>query len=190
MKIGLYFGSFNPIHIGHMAIANYFVEYTDLDELWFVVSPHNPLKEKKTLLDDHARLDLVQLAIKDDPRFKACDIEYRLPQPSYTIHTLTYLKEKYPKNTFALIMGSDGLKTFKKWKSADIIESEHIRYVYPRNPDDLLNKDKYKNLIVVDAPKMEISSTFIRNAIKHKKDIRHFLPNHVYNAIDKFGYFI
>lgn len=188
MKIGLYFGSFNPIHIGHMAIANYIVEYTDLDELWFVVSPHNPLKEKKTLLDDHARLDLVQLAVKDDPRFKACDIEFRLPQPSYTIHTLAYLTEKYPKNEFALIMGSDGLRTFHKWKSADIIKKGYDRYIYPRNTEDLLNKDE--NLIVVDAPKIEISSTFIRNAIKHNKDIRHFLPNQVYNAIDKFGYYI
>jgi nicotinate-nucleotide adenylyltransferase len=190
MKTGLYFGSFNPIHIGHMAIANYFVEFSDLDELWFVVSPHNPFKEKKTLLDDQARLELVRIAIELDPRFSACDIEFRLPQPSYTIDTLTYLKEKYPNKDFALIMGSDGLKTFNKWKNAELIEKNFPRYIYPRDNDHLNELAKNENVVVVNAPKIEISSTFIRSAIKEKKNTAHFLPHGVYEAIDKYGYYL
>ena len=190
MKTGLFFGSFNPIHIGHMAIANYFVEFTDLDELWFVVSPHNPLKEKKTLLDDHARLDLVRLAINNDHRFTASDIEFHMPQPSYTIDTLTYLEEKYPKKEFVLIMGSDGLRSFNKWKNAEMISENYNRYIYPRSTENLKDILQHKNIKLVEAPKMEISSSFIREAIKALKNIQHFLPPNVYKEIDKFGYYL
>ena len=189
MKVGLYFGSFNPIHIGHMAIANYFVEYSDLDEIWFVISPHNPLKEKKTLLDDYARLEMVQQAISSDNRFLACDIEFKLPQPSFTVTTLAYLQEKHPQKEFALLMGSDGLSTFHKWLNAEYIINNCTRYVYPRSNDELENIKKHPNTVVVHAPKIEISSTFIRKSIKEGKDIRHFLPQNVYALIDKFGYY-
>lgn len=189
MKTGLFFGSFNPIHIGHVALANYFVEFSDLDELWFVVSPHNPLKEKKTLLNDRARLEMVQEAIGNDNRFRACDIEFKLPQPSYTANTLAYLKEKHPNKEFAIIMGSDGLPTFHKWKSHQHIIDNHTRYVYPRNAKDTENIRPEDNIILVDAPKIEISSTFLRSAIQQNKNICHFLPQGVYKLIDKYGYY-
>lgn len=190
MKTGLFFGSFNPIHIGHMAIANYIAEYTDLEQIWFVVSPHNPLKKKNTLLDDYARLEMVELAIKDDNRFRTCDIEFRMPKPSYTIDTLTYLKEKYPNHEFSLILGSDGLKTFHKWKNADLIIEKYSRYIYPRLTESIEEIKKHKNIKLVKAPQIQISSTFIRQAIADKKDIRHFLPATVFNEIDKKGYYL
>lgn len=190
MKIGLYFGSFNPIHIGHVAIANYFIEFTDLDRLWFVVSPHNPLKEKKTLLNDFVRLEMVELAINKDPRFKSCDIEFKMPQPSYTIDTLTYLKEKYPQHEFILIMGSDGLKTFSKWKNSELIIQKYPRYVYPRLSEHINEIKEHKNIRLVEAPKIEISSTFIRDSIAEGRDIRHFLPSSVYDFIDTNGYYL
>lgn len=189
MKVGLFFGSFNPIHIGHMALANYFVEFTDLEQIWFVVSPHNPLKEKKSLLNDYARLDLVEVAIEDDPRFKACDIEFRMPQPSYSIDTLTYLTEKHPDHEFAIIMGSDGLSTFNKWKNSEQIIKDYSRYVYPRPPQKMEEIQQHQNVYVVDAPQIDISSTFIRASIYKKKDIRHFLPYKVFQQIDKAGYY-
>jgi nicotinate-nucleotide adenylyltransferase len=189
MKTGLFFGSFNPIHIGHMAIANYFVEFTDIQQLWFVVSPHNPLKDKKTLLDDYTRLDLVNLAIENDARFRAIDIEFNMPQPSYTVDTLAYLKEKYPVREFVLIMGSDGLRTFHKWKNFNEIIKEYPRYIYPRFSEDFNNNEQHKNIKIIDAPKIEISSTFIREAISSKHDVRHFLPATVYESIEKAGYY-
>jgi len=182
-KIGLFFGSFNPVHIGHLAIANYMVEYTILDELWFVISPQNPLKKKSTLLADYHRLYLLELAIKDSPIFKISDIEFKMPRPSYTIHTLTYLKEKFPGKEFILIMGSDGLKSFHKWKNYENILDMHDVYVYPRNNESKVPIIKEKRISIVDAPKMEISSSFIRNAIKNGKDVRHFLNPDVYKYI-------
>lgn len=189
MKTGLFFGSFNPIHIGHMAIANYFVEFTDIEQLWFVVSPHNPLKDKKTLLDDYARLELVNLAIEKDTRFRAIDIEFKLPQPSYTIDTLSYLKEKYPGREFILIMGSDGLQTFQKWKNFDTIINNYSRYIYPRYLDENIYLSQHRNIKIVNAPKIDVSSTFIREAIANNHDVRHFLPERVFEAIDKAGYY-
>ena len=189
MKTGLFFGSFNPIHIGHLAIANYFVEFTDIQQLWFVVSPHNPLKEKKTLLDDYSRLELVNLAIENDTRFRAIDVEFRMPQPSYTIDTLTYLKEKYPDKEFILIMGSDGLDTFHKWKNYEQIIRYYPRYIYPRLSDLDIDFSKHDNSKIVNAPRIEISSTFIRESITAGHDIRHFLPVNVYDAIEKAGYY-
>ncbi len=136
IKTGLYFGSFNPIHIGHMAIANFMIEFSDLEQLWFVVSPHNPLKEKKTLLKDYHRLEMVRLAVEDDDRFRVSDIEFKLPTPSYTIDTLAYLEEKNPGREFQLVMGADGLKTFHKWKHAELIVQKYHRLIYPRPGSD------------------------------------------------------
>ena len=189
MKIGLFFGSFNPIHIGHLAIANYMVEFTDLDKLWFVVSPHNPLKKKSTLLADHHRLQMVRVAVEDDSRFQASDIEFKLPQPSYTIDTLTYLKEKYPETEFVVIMGSDGLPTFEKWKNYQKLIEQYQRYVYPRPGTDL---DLIKNLVngqVVNAPLMDISSTFIRESVAKKKDIRYFLSEKVWQYMREMHFY-
>lgn len=188
-KVGLFFGTFNPIHIGHMVIANYMAEFTDLAEVWFVVSPHNPLKNKSTLLDNHHRIRLVREAISDFPKFKASDIEFSLPQPSYTINTLVYLKEKYPDKNFVLLLGSDNLGTFHKWKNYEEILKQYELYVYPR-PDEyggeLKNHSKVK---LVPAPRMEISATFIRDAIKEKKDVRYMLPEAVYKYISEMHFY-
>lgn len=188
MKTGLFFGSFNPIHIGHMAIANYMIEFTDLDQLWFVISPQNPLKKKSSLLEDHKRRSLLEIAIEKDDRFRVCDIEFRLPKPSYTIDTLTYLAELHPKNEFILIMGSDGLSTFPKWKNFRVIEENYIRYIYPR-PGYPVKAEDCTHVRVFDAPQMEISSTFIRLALQSKRDIRHFLPPGVFNYITEMHYY-
>ncbi len=190
MQIGLYFGSFNPVHIGHMAIANYIVEFTELNQLWFVVSPHNPLKNKTTLLKDYHRLELVNIAIENDNRFRASNIEFGLPKPSYTIDTLVYLKEKYPEYNFALIMGADNLQNFHKWKNYKQILDNYKIYVYPR-PNIKIDK-KYtnmNNIITVNAPVMEISSSFIRNAVGNGKNISHFLPHKVYKYITEMHFF-
>lgn len=189
MKTGLFFGSFNPIHIGHLAIANYMVEFTDLDKVWFVISPHNPLKQKTTLLPDIQRLSMVRLAVEYDNRFKASNIEFELPQPSYTINTLEYLKEKHPEQEFVLIMGSDGLDTFHKWKNYKELIANYQRYVYPRPETDKVLLQHIENGIVVNAPLMEISSTFIRESIAQGKDIRYFLPEKVWQFIDEMNLF-
>lgn len=189
MKVGLFFGSFNPVHIGHLAIANYMVEFTDLDKVWFVVSPHNPLKKKNTLLADYHRLQMVRLAIEYDNRFKASNIEFSLPQPSYTIDTLTYLKEKHPKDKFVLIMGSDGLNTFHKWKNSDQVIADYPRYVYPRPGTDPELLSHLVNGSVVQAPLMEISSTFIREAIANGKNIKYFLPEKVWEFIGEMNFY-
>ncbi len=189
MHIGLFFGSFNPIHIGHMAIANYMVEFTDMDQLWFVVSPQNPLKEKKTLLGQNQRLYMVNVAVEDFPKFKSSNIEFDLPQPSYTVNTLAHLKEKYPKHKFSLIIGQDNLATFDKWKNHEEILKQFKLYVYPR-PDAGKSKfDKHPNVILTDAPMIDISSTFIRDAIKKKKDVRFFLPEKAWEYVDSMNFY-
>ena len=188
MKVGLYFGSFNPIHIGHMAIANYMVEFTDMDQLWFVISPHNPFKDRKSLLADHHRLELVERALGDDHRFQVTDIEFKMPTPSYTIDTLAWLSEKYPSNEFVIIMGSDGLPSFPKWKNASEIQKNYRRFVYPR-PGFPADTSKQANLELVDAPHIEISSSFIRKAISEGKDIRHFLPPPVWKYLDEMNFY-
>jgi nicotinate-nucleotide adenylyltransferase len=187
--IGLFFGSFNPIHIGHLIIANYIVEFTELKEIWFVISPHNPLKEKSSLLPDHHRLAMVNVAVEDDARFKACDIEFKLPQPSFTIHTLTYLKEKYPKKDFSVIMGADNLQSIDKWKNFEEIINNYTIFVYPRPGTDGGKYKNHKSVIWVTAPLMEISSSFIRKAIKEKKDIPYFLPPKVYTYIMEMHFY-
>ena len=190
IKTGLFFGSFNPVHIGHLAIANYILEYSEIQQLWFVVSPQNPLKEKKTLLADYHRLELTRLAIQEDDRFAVSDIEFGLPQPSYTIDTLTYLKEKHPNRTFFLLMGADGLLNFHQWKNAKIIEENYQRLVYPR-PGISMNEIKnHKNIqILQEAPLMEVSSSFIRKAIKEGRDIRHFLPENTYKYLKEMHFY-
>jgi nicotinate-nucleotide adenylyltransferase len=188
MKTGLYFGSFNPVHIGHLAIANFMIGFTDLDQLWFVISPQNPLKRKTTLLEDHKRRTLLEIAVENDDRFKVCDIEFKLPKPSYTVDTLAYLKELHPDLEFVLIMGSDGLPTFRKWKNFQLIEQQYTRYVYPR-PGYPVVKEENPNCRVVEAPLMEISSTFIRDALKKRVDIRHFLPPGVYEYIEQMHFY-
>ena len=185
MKIGLYFGSFNPVHIGHLAVANFIIEFTDIDQLWFVLSPQNPLKKKATLLDDFDRYDLLKIAISGDKHFEICDIEFHLPKPSYTIDTLTYLKERNPRYNFVLIMGSDVLATFHKWKNYKEIIKNYQRYVYPRQAFENINLEEHQNIKVINAPLIEISSSFIRRALKQGKNIRYFLPEEVYKYILK-----
>jgi nicotinate-nucleotide adenylyltransferase len=188
MKIGLFFGSFNPVHVGHMALSNYFVEYTDIGQLWFVISPHNPLKKKESLLADHLRLEMVQLAINDDNRFRICDIEFRMPKPSYTIDTLAYLTEKYPEHKFVLIMGSDGLPTFTKWKNYEQIQALYPRYIYPRKNTAIIDFTMHPNITLIqDAPLIEISSSFIRQAIREKKDVRYFMPEEVAKFVERYN---
>jgi nicotinate-nucleotide adenylyltransferase len=188
MRIGLFFGSFNPVHIGHLAIANYMVEFTDLQQLWFVISPHNPFKPKQTLLADHHRRTLMKIAVGEESRFCISDIEFSMPKPSYTIDTLTWLKEKYPSHTFVILMGSDGLPTFNKWKNYQLIEEAYQRYVYLR-PGYPVNPAEHKNIKVVHAPLLEISSSFIREAISNGKDIRYFLPEKVYDYIKEMHFY-
>jgi len=194
-KIGLYFGSFNPIHIGHIAIAGYMIEFAGLDQVWFVVSPHNPLKKKETLLDNYQRLHIVQLAIGDNDRLQASDIEFKLPVPSYTIDTLTYLKEKYPKHEMYLLMGEDNLNTLHKWKNADELIRKYPIYVYPRpnsvKPssvllDNILSAAKIEH---VKAPMMDISGTFIRDGIKNGKDMSYFLSPAVWKYIREMHFY-
>ncbi len=175
-KTGLFFGSFNPIHIGHTAIANFMVEHTDLDQVWFVVSPQNPFKKKSSLLPEYHRLELVNLAIGDYPHFRASNVEFKLPRPSYTIDTLIYLEDKYPENKFVLIIGSDNLPTLHKWKNYEKLLENYEFYVYPRPEVDANEFTDIGKITVVDAPLMDISSSFIRKAIKNKKDIRFYLP--------------
>lgn len=191
MKIGLYFGSFNPIHIGHLIIANQLVEHSDLDQIWFVVTPHNPFKKKSTLLDNFQRLEMVYLATKDYSKLKESNIEFNLPQPNYTINTLTYLQEKNPEHDFSLIMGEDNLKSFHKWKNYEVILEHHNIYVYPRISKGIIDTQftGHKKIHKVDAPIMEISSTLIRNAIKDGKNVKPLLPENVWEYLDEMNFY-
>lgn len=186
-KVGLFFGSFNPVHVGHLIIATYMVEHADLDEVWFVVSPHNPFKEKKNLANMYDRLEMVNLAIGKSDQLRASDIEFLLHQPSYTIDTLTYLREKNPQIDFSLIMGEDNLKGLHKWKNAEIILREYPIVVYPRLGYDSGDMVDHPAVTVTDTPQMEISSTFIRRQIAAKKSIRYMTPDAVIDFIDKKG---
>lgn len=186
MKVGLLFGSFNPIHNGHLALANYFIKNTDLHQIWFVVTPHNPLKPKATLLNDYKRLELVQLAIEEYPKFRASKIEFDLPQPNYTIHTLANLREKYPTYQFVLILGEDNLDNFDKWKNHEVILDQYELYVYPRPGVEAKKFIDHPHVKMVAAPNMNISSTFIRESIRNKKDIQGLLPEKVWKYIDDY----
>lgn len=191
MKIGLYFGSFNPIHVGHLIIANQLVENSDLDKIWFVVTPHNPFKKKSTLLDNYQRLEMVYLATKDYDTLKESDIEFNLPQPNYTVNTLAHLTEKYPDHNFALIMGEDNLKSFHKWKNYQTILEYHSIYVYPRISEGKVDTqfNNHPKITRVDAPIIELSSTLIRNAIKDGKNVKPLLPEHVWEYLDEMNFY-
>jgi nicotinate-nucleotide adenylyltransferase len=189
MKAGLFFGSYDPVHIGHLAIANYMVEYGGIDQLWFVVSPHNPFKKQENLLDDSQRLEMVRLAIAGDQRFVACDIEFKLPKPSYTINTLEYLSEEYPKYQFIPIMGSDNYVNISQWKDYQILANNYHFLVYPRPGFAIDASTLPFNFRLVEAPLIEISSTFIRKAIAEKHDVRHFLPPSVHKYIEEMAFY-
>ncbi|WP_323787288.1 nicotinate (nicotinamide) nucleotide adenylyltransferase [Psychroserpens sp.] len=191
MKVGLYFGTFNPIHVGHLTIANHLAEYSDLDKIWFVVTPHSPFKKKSSLLDNRQRYEMVYRATEDYTKLEPSDIEFNLPQPNYTINTLTYLKEKYPDYQFALIMGEDNLKSFHKWKNYQLILDNHDIYVYPRISEGTIDVQFNTNSKIkkVDAPIMELSSTFIRQSIKDGKNVRPMLPEHVWEYLDEMNFY-
>jgi nicotinate-nucleotide adenylyltransferase len=188
MKIGLYFGSFNPIHIGHLIIANHVAEETDLQQVWFVISPQNPFKVNHSLLNEYHRLHLVHLAIADEKNLKASDIEFRLPKPSYTVTTLQYLEEKYPEHEFAIIMGSDSLQNLDKWKNAEVIMNRYPIYVYTR-PGFEIREDLPIKKTVLNAPLLEISSTHIRELVKSGKSIRYLVPDSVKEEIESNHYY-
>lgn len=188
-KVGLFFGSFNPIHIGHLMMAEFFVENTDLKELWFVVSPNNPLKKKESLLDGRQRLYMVNLAVEDDARFRSSDIEFHLPIPSYTSHTLVHLQEKYPDKEFALIMGEDNLQNIEKWKNYEFILEHFPIYVYPRPNCDAGRWRNAPNVHFVPAPQLEISATMIRDSIAQGKSVKYFLHPKVAQCIDEMGFY-
>lgn len=188
MKIGLYFGSFNPVHVGHLIIANHILNETDIEKLWFIVSPQNPFKAESNLLNEYHRLHFIRLATEDDRRIKVSDIEFHLPRPSYTADTLAYLHEKYPDNEFAIIMGSDSFQNLDKWKNYETIIRNYSIYIYKRSNAEISNKIKAKTT-VVDAPLLEISATQIREYIKKGKSIRYMVPDKVLDEIEKGNYY-
>lgn len=188
-EIGLFFGSFNPIHTGHLILANYMVEYTTMDELWFVVSPQNPFKESNSLLPEIHRLAMVERAVEKDERFKVSNIEFGLPKPSYTTDTLAHLVDKYPTYKFSLIMGEDNLTHLHKWKNIEHLIKNHTIYVYPRlgaKPGKFSNAE---SIHLLNAPQVEISASFIRKAIRNKKDVSWFLPKGAWEYIDEMGFY-
>lgn len=188
MKIGLYFGSFNPIHHGHLIIASHVLNENLVDKVWFVVSPHNPLKETSSLLNENSRLHLVRVAIEHEPKFKASNVEFSLPRPSFTIDTMTYLSEKYPDYEFSIIMGGDSIQNIKKWKNYEQLLDQYKIIVYNR-PGYTIEMKLSENIHAVNAPLLEISSTHIRNLIKQKKSIRYLVPKDVQDEIEKSGYY-
>jgi len=191
MKIGLYFGTFNPIHVGHLIIANHLIEHSNLDEVWMVVTPHNPFKKKKSLLDNHHRFEMVYKATENYPKIKPSDIEFKLPQPNYTIHTLAHISEVYPDKEFCLIMGEDNLKNFHKWKNFEIILEHHQIYVYPRILTGNSNSqfENHPKIHKIAAPVVGISSTMIRDGVKTAKNIQPLLSKEVWEYIDEMNFY-
>lgn len=191
-KVGLFFGSYNPIHIGHLILGNYILENSDLEELWFVVSPQNPLKNKATLLDDYIRLDMVNLAVKNYPKMRASNIEFSLPKPSYTIDTMTYLREKFPDNMFCLIMGEDNLGSLPKWKNYEKLLDQNQIIVYPRVFEEKKKETDYiqhENIHLIQAPIIELSATEIRTMLKDGKNVRPMLPPEVFEYLDGSSFY-
>ena len=191
MKVGLYFGTFNPIHIGHLTIANHLAEHSDLEQVWFVVTPQSPFKKKNSMLDDHQRLEMVYRATKDYTKLRPSDIEFKLKQPNYTIDTLTYLHEKFPDHEFAFIMGEDNLKSFHKWKNYELILENHDIYVYPRLSKGKIDTrfNNHPKIFNISAPIMELSSTFIRQEINAGRNVRPMLPDNVWLYIDEMNFY-
>lgn len=190
MNIGLYFGTFNPIHIGHVVIANFIVEYSDLDEVWMVVTPQNPFKTKQSILENYHRLELVFRATEKYSKLKPSNIEFDLPQPNYTAHTLAYISEKFPQHDFSILMGEDNLRNFHKWKNYETILDQHSIYVYPRISSEKEHKFlTHPKVTLVNAPIMEISSSMIRKGIKDQKNIQSMLPNAVWEYIDEMNFY-
>jgi len=191
MKIGLYFGTFNPIHIGHLIIANHMVEHSDLDEIWMVVTPHNPFKKKRSLLDNNHRFEMVYRATENYSKIKPSNIEFKLPQPNYTVYTLAHISDVYPDKEFCLIMGEDNLKSLHKWKNYETILEHHHIYVYPRISEEKTETqfDKHPKIHKVNAPIVQISSTMIRNGIKDKKNVQPLLPKDVWEYIDEMNFY-
>jgi nicotinate-nucleotide adenylyltransferase len=188
MKIGLYFGSFNPVHVGHLIVASYTLQHAGLDQVWFVVSPQNPFKESQALLNEYQRLHLVRVAIEGEQNLRAVDIEFSLPRPSYTINTLAYLEEKYPTYSFGIIMGSDSLQNLDKWKNGDLIMQRYPIYVYERSGFAVAQKKEAK-IVVTKAPLLNISASMIRRMVREGKSIRYMVPDAVNEEIVKSGYY-
>ena len=191
MKIGLYFGTFNPIHIGHLIITNHMAEHSDLDQIWMVVTPHNPHKQKSSLLDDYHRLHMVHLATEDFSKIQPSDIEFKLPQPNYTVNTLAHLQEKFPKHEFSLIMGEDNLNSLHKWKNYEVILQNHAIYVYPRVNSGKIDEQfvNHAKIHRIDAPVIELSSTFIRESIKKGKNVVPMLHNKVWEYVEHNNFY-
>jgi nicotinate-nucleotide adenylyltransferase len=190
MKVGLYFGSFNPIHHGHLVIANFILQHAHLDQVWFVVSPQNPLKRSTSLLNEYHRLHLVRLAVEGETRLKASDIEFKLPKPSYTVDTLAYLQEKYPREEFSIIMGSDSFQNLTKWKNYSWLLQHYPIYVYRRPEHEKLPLyPGARHIEILDAPLLPISSTDIRDKLKGGQSVRYLLPDAVLEEIEKSGYY-
>ena len=188
MHIGLFFGSFNPIHVGHLIVANHVIGHTEIDKLWFVVSPHNPLKDSNSLLNEYDRLHLVRLAIEDNPKFRASNIEFQLSKPSYTIDTLAYLTEKFPLEKFSVIMGSDSFQNIHRWKNYEVLIKNYPIIIYNR-PGFEVKETHGAKITVVDAPLLDISATFIRKQVKDGKSIKYLVPDGVAEYIDSNNYF-
>jgi len=188
MKIGLFFGSFNPMHVGHKVIASYLAEFSDLEKVMFVVSPQNPFKEKKSLLDQNHRLQIIRNEVDDNNKLDVTDIEFKMPTPSYTIDTLVRLKENHPENEYAIIIGADNLQNFHKWKNYEQILEDYSIYVYPR-PGFEIN-GSHKNIHIVNGvPQMEISASFIRNSIKDRKDVSYLMPEKAWKYTDEMNFY-
>ena len=185
MKTGLFFGSFNPVHTGHMIIANFMASQTDLGEVWLVVSPQNPLKPKGSLAKDYDRLHLVQLAIGDSPRLRASNVEFGLPKPSFTIDTLAYLKEKYPRREFVLIMGGDNLVTLHKWKNYEMILRDYEIYLYRRPKHSIGELGRHPHVKQFDVPMLDISATYIRRCLREKKSVQYLVPDAVFQYLEE-----
>lgn len=188
MKIGLYFGSFNPVHIGHLIIANHVANNTLLEQVWFVISPQNPLKKENSLLNEHHRKHLIDLAIEGEKKLRTSNVEFKLPKPSYTIDTLTYLAEKYPQHHFSIIMGSDGFSNIKRWKNYEVLLKNYEIYIYER-PGFQVKENAGTKITILKAPLLEISSTHIRELVHSKKSIRFLVPDIVKEEIERQQYY-